>query len=70
MTRAEATSWFLTAVGLILWAYGYYTQGTLAYFVWPGWISAYIPNMESEIGLALSVIGSIGICLQPRRAVR
>jgi hypothetical protein len=70
MTRAEATSWFLMALGLILWTYGYFVQGTPAYIAWPGWLSAYLPNIQSETGMALATIGGLAICLQPRRVAR
>ena len=59
------SGWALTLAGCILWAYGYFVGGSPPLLNWTGfaphWISDYLPNRQSEIGLLLSLVGSIPI---------
>jgi hypothetical protein len=49
--------WSIYFAGLAIWLYGYFTTGHPSFIDWhaytPRWIADFIPNMESEIGMAL-----------------
>ena len=49
--------------GAIIWVYGYYSTGHPALFDWaaytPWWIAEFLPNLESEIGLALCCVATV-----------
>ena len=53
----------LSAAGFVFWLYGYVTTGTPSLVDWhaytPWWIADFLPNIESEIGMALICIGSV-----------
>ena len=55
--------WVASILGMILWGYGYFAAGTPSLTAWsehvPGWAAEWLPNLESEIGLVLVVLGSI-----------
>jgi len=57
-------------MGAALWVYGYFVVGHPAIFDWPTftphWISDFIPNLESEIGLVVCVAGTI-LAFTPNR---
>ena len=57
MSKPVIAGWILLIVGTILWLYGYFVTGHPALFDWqahtPSWIADYLPNIESEIGMAL-----------------
>ena len=51
--------------GTALWLYGYFTSGHPPLFNWhsdaPWWIADYLPNVESEIGMALMLAAMVPI---------
>ena len=53
----------LKLAGIALWLYGYLSEGTTSLIQWssfsPEWISAYIPNLETEIGVLLMCLAAI-----------
>jgi hypothetical protein len=55
--------WAASIAGLALWAYGYFVGDRPPFVPWPSlvphWISEWLPNMESEIGMLLLVFGSL-----------
>ncbi len=57
------SGWVSTALGMILWGYGYFATGTPPLIAWsnylPGWAADWLPNLEAEIGMALLIVGSI-----------
>jgi hypothetical protein len=57
------SGWIATALGMILWGYGYFTTGTLPLVTWstylPGWAADWLPNLEAEIGMVLLILGSV-----------
>ena len=57
MSRTRLAGWIITAAGVILWTYGYIVPGHAAFIDWkslaPGWISGYLFNAETEIGILL-----------------
>ena len=49
-------------VGALLWIYGFFVAGHASAVDWsfaPWWISELFPNLESEIGCIMSLVGSI-----------
>ena len=63
MKSLYITGWTLNIVGIALWLYGYLSEGTASLLDWssfaPEWISAYIPNLETEIGILLMCLAAI-----------
>jgi hypothetical protein len=57
----ELTGNLICAAGGTLWIYGYFVNGHASIFDWPAfsppWISAFLPNLESEVGLIASFVG-------------
>jgi hypothetical protein len=49
--------WIVQLVGTALWIYGYFVTGHPSFIDWhahtPWWIADFLPNIESEIGMAL-----------------
>ena len=64
--------WVLSLLGTAIWLFGYFTTGTQSLAEWPNivpdWIAAYLPNLESEIGFALMIVGSV-LAYWPSRTV-
>ena len=54
--------WVITALGCVLWTYGYFLGEANSLLDWPSfsphWIADYLPNWQSEIGMALTLIAS------------
>ena len=57
--------WVASVLGIVLWTYGYFVSGTHPLVAWgdhlPTWASEWLPNLESELGMILVVIGSLPI---------
>ena len=55
--------WVISIVGGGLYVYGYFASGGATVIDWPnlmpGWVSAFVPTWQAELGLVLSVIGGI-----------
>jgi hypothetical protein len=51
--------------GTALWVYGYFVAGHPPIIDWhahtPRWIAEYLPNIESEIGMVLTLISMVPI---------
>ena len=62
MNKPATIGWIISVGGLALWAYGYYSTGHPPLISWPAyspwWISDFLPNLNSEIGMALMIVGS------------
>ena len=71
MSKAVITGWIIELAGMALWLYGYFASGNPALIDWhaytPWWIADYLPNIESEIGMALVFAGMVPIYWPPRR---
>jgi hypothetical protein len=65
MNKIVILGWIIMLAGTALWIYGYLATGTPPLFDWqthtPWWISEFLPNMESEIGMVLVCAGMIPI---------
>jgi len=57
--------WVIAVFGMGLCVFGYFIDGSAVFIDWPrylpGWVADYIPNLEVEIGFALSMIGMVPI---------
>jgi hypothetical protein len=57
--------WVLTVAGSALWTLGYFTFGSSSLLDWPAfspqWISDYLPNWQSEVGMLMAVLGQVPI---------
>jgi len=55
--------WVIQLIGTALWVYGYFVAGHPSLFNWyditPRWFAEWLPNIESEIGLALVLVGMV-----------
>jgi hypothetical protein len=55
---------------MAIWTYGYFAIGNPSLIDWrahtPWWIADFLPNIESEIGMALVCIGSFLTYWPPR----
>ena len=64
MKAASTTGWIVAMLGAAFWAYGLIAAGNPPLFDWsafsPRWISNYLVNIESEVGLLLSIVGMVG----------
>jgi hypothetical protein len=63
--------WITELLGTAIWLFGYFTIGHPSIINWrattPWWIADYLPNIESEIGMALVIVGMFPIYWPPRR---
>jgi len=63
MSRTNLIGWGVMTAGLLVWAYGYFVIGHASIVDWksavPNWISEFLPNLESEIGTALMLSGTV-----------
>ena len=72
MNKRLVIAWIVMLAGTILWLYGYFWSGHPALVDWhtytpPRWIADFIPNMESEMGLALMLAAMIPMYWPSRR---
>jgi hypothetical protein len=71
MTRPVVIGWIVSQSGTALWVYGYFATGNRSLVDWHAntlwWIADFLPNIESEIGLALAIIGMVPIYWPIRR---
>ena len=63
MNRTVIVGWVIELVGTVLWLYGYFFTGNPSLIDWhanaPWWIADFLPNIESEIGVALVLVGMV-----------
>ena len=63
MRAIEIGATAICFAGAILWIYGYFATGHPSVLNWsyfsPSWISEFLPNFESEIGMVASFLGMI-----------
>ena len=71
MSKTVIIGWIISLVGTALWLYGYFTTGNPPLTNWqantPWWIADFLPNIESEIGMALIFISMFPIYWPSRR---
>jgi hypothetical protein len=63
LNKPAILAWIISLAGMTLWLYGYFVTGNTSLIDWraytPWWIADFLPNIESEIGLALVCVGSV-----------
>ena len=63
LSKPAILGWIASLAGMALWLYGYLVTGHPSLIDWradtPWWIADFLPNIESEIGLALVCVGSV-----------
>jgi len=63
VSRLNIFGWALMTLGFVIWAYGYFVAGHPKLINWPSlapeWIAAFIPNLESEVGLVAMIVAMI-----------
>jgi hypothetical protein len=71
MSKTVIVGWIISIAGMALWFYGYFATGNPSLIDWradtPWWIADFLPNIESEMGIALMLAGMVPIYLPPRR---
>ena len=71
MTKTVIAGWTIMLAGMALWLYGYFATGNPSLIDWkasmPWWIADFLPNIESEIGMVLTVAGMVPIYWPSRR---
>jgi hypothetical protein len=65
MRKSVIIGWSVESFGVALWLYGYFATGNPSLINWhaytPWWVANYVPNIESEIGMALVCAGMVPI---------
>lgn len=60
MSKVRIVGYLISTAGTALWLYGYFTTGHASLVDWhvhaPWWIANYLPNQETEIGMALILV--------------
>jgi Ni,Fe-hydrogenase I cytochrome b subunit len=65
MSKLILIGWVMELAGIALWLYGYFVAGHPPLVNWhdktPWWIAGWLPNLESEVGMALVFAGMVPI---------
>jgi hypothetical protein len=65
MSKTVIIGWIIMSAGTALWIYGCFATGNPSLIDWhdntPWWISDFLPNIESEIGMALVCAGMVPV---------
>jgi len=71
LNKVAIIGWIISSAGLALWLYGYFSTGHPSLIDWhahaPWWIADYLPNIESEIGIAIMFAAMIPIYWPPKK---
>jgi hypothetical protein len=71
VSKLVIVGWVVSLAGMALWLYGYFATGNPSLIDWqanaPWWIADFLPNIESEIGMALMLAGMVPIYWPSRR---
>jgi hypothetical protein len=63
MNKQSIAGWIIVLAGSALWIYGYFVAGHASLVDWraisPSWVADFLPNIEAEIGLVLSIVGLV-----------
>lgn len=73
MKKTVVLGYVVSLIGSGVWLYGYLVNGSPPLVNWhaitPWWIADFLPNIQSEIGMALTLVSMIPICW-PRGVAR
>lgn len=65
MTKRVIFGYVVSLIGSAVWIYGYFIVGSPPLVNWhditPWWIADFLPNIQSEIGMALVVASMVPI---------
>ena len=65
LSKSVIIAYIASLSGSALWLYGFFEAGHPALIDWhtysPWWIADFLPNMESEIGMALVFVSTVPI---------
>jgi hypothetical protein len=57
IAKAKTLGWIIYVAGFAIWLFGLFARRPRLLFDWnattPWWVSSFVPNLETEIGLAL-----------------
>jgi hypothetical protein len=71
VSKAVIFAWAVSALGMIFWVYGYFVPGSPPLINWsahtPWWIADFLPNVQSEIGMVLTCLGTLLAYWPPQR---
>jgi hypothetical protein len=71
LSKSVIIGYITSLAGTALWLYGYFEAGHPTLIDWhtytPWWIADFLPNMESEIGMALALVSTVPIRWRSRR---
>jgi hypothetical protein len=70
MNKPLVLGWILSATGSALWLYGYFEPGIPPIMNWAAiapWLARWLPNLQSEIGMAVSLGAMIPMYWPNRR---
>jgi hypothetical protein len=63
VSKVVIIGWTVSLGGTALWLYGYFATGNPSLIHWrdntPWWIADYLPNIQSEIGMAVMLAGMV-----------
>ena len=63
MNRVVILGWIIFLSGSAIWLYGYCVTGHPSIINWhartPWWIADFMPNLESELGMLLCIVGMV-----------
>jgi len=63
LTKTAIIGWLVCLFGSALWLYGYFVIGHPSMIDWPAispsWIADFLPNLESELGMLLCIVGMV-----------
>jgi hypothetical protein len=65
MRKTVVFGYGVSLIGSAVWLYGYFVGGSPPLVRWdaisPWWIADYLPNVQSEIGMALMLVSMVPI---------
>jgi hypothetical protein len=71
MSKSALVGQIISLGGAAIWIFGYFVKGHRSLVDWqaysPSWIAEFLPNIESEIGMAFC-IGGVIVMYWPRRS--
>lgn len=63
MAKTAIIGWSVFTIGSALWLYGYLFSGHPSIVDWhataPWWLADFLPNLESELGMFLCIVGMV-----------
>ena len=63
MKKSVIVGYVVLLLGMAIWLYGYFLPGNPSLIDWHArtlwWIADFLPNIESEIGMALMLVSAI-----------